>query len=55
MIDCPLLNRKIESTVCFDISMVAEHLAPPITMPIKVREIKDFENLCLNCPNHRDD
>lgn len=55
MIKCPLFNKKIEDIICFDISMVAEHLAPLTTIPPEIRDIKDFKEICLNCPNHRSD
>ncbi len=55
MIKCPLLKKNIDDGICFDISMVAEHLAPARTMPNEILEIKDYEKICLNCPNHRND
>lgn len=55
MIKCPLMDGQIEDSICFDISMVSEHLAPNHTMPIEVREIKNYEEICLKCQNHRED
>ncbi len=41
MIRCPLMNEQIEDSVCFDISMVVEHLAPNYTMPAEIKDIED--------------
>ena len=35
-IDCPLMKEKIDDGICFDISMVAEQMAPERTAPEKV-------------------
>lgn len=52
MIDCPLLKKKIGDEDCFDIQMCAEHMAPKDANPEKVKSIKDYEQICLNCKNH---
>lgn len=36
-INCPLMKEIIEDGVCFDISMVAEGLAPEYTAPKKYK------------------
>ena len=51
-IDCPLLGREIEDGICFDISMVAEGMAPERTAPKEAR-IPGFKEICLNCREHR--
>ncbi len=53
VIECPLMG-VIEDSICFDISMVAEGLAPLRTAPNQATEITDFKKICLNCKNHRD-
>ncbi|WP_352400136.1 hypothetical protein [Anaerotignum sp.] len=54
MIKCPLLEREIDDGTCFDITMVAEHMAPERTAPKEATEIKGYREICLNCKNHRD-
>lgn len=54
-VNCPLIGRDIEDTVCFDIHMVVEGMAPQRTAPKEATENHDFKNICLNCPYHRED
>lgn len=51
-INCPLLGREIEDGICFDISMVAEGMAPERTAPKEAR-VPGFKEICLNCKEHR--
>lgn len=53
-IECPLYQRKIEDTQCFDISMVVEKMAPERTIDKQVLSIKNYREICIKCPNHRD-
>lgn len=52
-LNCPLMG-EIQDILCFDISMVAEELAPVKTAPKEAIEVPNFKAICLNCPNHRD-
>ena len=52
--DCPILKKKIEDSICFDISMVAEGIAPRWTAPDDAVIVDEFERICLNCKNHKD-
>lgn len=54
-IDCPLMKEKIDDGICFDISMVAEQMAPERTAPKKAIKTEGFRQICLDCPNHRYD
>lgn len=54
MIDCPLMGERIEDGTCYDISMVAEGLAPVGTAPEQAVNTADFKRICLECPKHRD-
>lgn len=54
-IKCPLMDGKIEDVVCFDISMIAEGMAPEHTAPKEATEKLDYKSICLKCPNHRED
>ena len=54
-INCPLVESEIDDERCFDIHMNVEGLAPDWTIPDKVIKKTDYKNVCLNCPNHRDD
>lgn len=53
-INCPLCQRKIEDTDCFDICMVAEGLAPERTINKQVLVVKNYRKICVKCQNHRD-
>lgn len=53
-IECPLMDEKIKDAVCFDISMVAEGMAPLRTAPEKAVNAPDFKRICLECPKHKD-
>lgn len=54
-VKCPLMQEVIEDVVCFDIHMVVEKAAPEYTAPQKAVQTPGFREICLNCPNHRDD
>lgn len=54
-INCPLLDEEIEDTVCFDIHMVVEGLAPEYTAPDKATQTPGYKEICLKCTNHRAD
>ncbi len=49
---CPLLKKKIDDGICFDVQMCVEGLWAKSDNPYGVRDIVDFENICLNCENH---
>lgn len=52
---CPIMGEIIEDGICFDIHMVVEGLAPDNTIPAKVVENPRYKEICLSCPNHRED
>lgn len=54
-VNCPLMGEGIDDTVCFDIHMVVEGCAPEFTAPQKAVQMPDFREICMKCPNHRDD
>ena len=54
-IKCPLLGIAIEDGICFDIHMNVEGLAPDWTIPEAVRKVTGYKEICLKCPNHRED
>lgn len=54
-INCPLMGGEIDDVICFDIHMVAEHMAPEWTAPKEAVQKSDFRKICLECPNHRED
>lgn len=53
-IQCPLVKQAIEDGICFDISMVAEDLAPTRTISDEVKKIDNYKKICLSCEFHRD-
>lgn len=54
-VECPLMEEAIDDVICFDIHMVAEEMAPEYTAPEKAVQIPGYRDICLKCPNHRDD
>ena len=52
---CPLMETEIDDGICFDIHMNVEGLAPAWTIPDEVLKITDYKQICLKCPNHRED
>ena len=52
---CPLMESEIDDGICFDIHMNVEGLAPDWTIPDEVLKIADYKQICLKCPNHRED
>ena len=49
---CPILQREISDSECFDISMVAERMAPERTVSKEVRSIENYKEICLKCKDH---
>lgn len=54
-VDCPLMEGAIDDTICFDIHMVVEGVAPEYTAPEKATQTPGYKDICLKCKNHRDD
>lgn len=54
-INCPLMEDFIDEGTCFDIHMVIEDGAPKWTAPEKAMNNLNFKEICLKCPNHRED
>ena len=52
---CPLYNKQISCSDCFEICMVAEHMAPRRLLDDEIKKKQNFENICMNCENHRED
>nr|DAJ09612.1 MAG TPA: hypothetical protein [Caudoviricetes sp.] len=52
---CPLMEMEIEDSLCFDISMVSEGMAPERTVDTKIRKIRDYKEICKRCKYHRND
>ena len=52
---CTILGTEIEDGICFDIHMNVEGLAPDWTIPEAVRKVTGYKEICLKCPNHRED
>lgn len=49
---CPILKKEISDGECFDISMVAERMAPERTVSREVRSVENYKEICLNCKDH---
>ncbi|MEX2994783.1 hypothetical protein [[Clostridium] scindens] len=54
-VNCPLMGGNIDDAVCFDIHMVVEGCAPESTAPSKAVQTPGYRDICLKCPNHRED
>lgn len=54
-VKCPLMKENIDDVICFDIHMVVEGSAPEYTAPEKAVHTPGYKEICLNCPNHKDD
>ena len=54
-VKCPLMEAVIDDAICFDIHMVVEGCAPEYTAPKKAIQTLGYKEICLKCPNHRDD
>lgn len=54
-VECPLMEDTIDDVVCFDIHMVVDGGAPEFTAPEKAVQTPGFREICLKCPNHRED
>ena len=54
-IQCPIMEMEIDDGICFDIHMKVEGLAPDWTIPEAVRKVTGYKEICLKCPNHRED
>lgn len=54
-IECPLMGELIDEGTCFDIHMVIEDGAPSWTAPEKAVKNPKLKEICLKCPNHRND
>lgn len=49
---CPLMEQTIDDGICFDICLVAEHMAPAWSAPKKAVAVDDFESICMKCEFH---
>ncbi|MBS4932377.1 MAG: hypothetical protein KH020_13875 [Clostridiales bacterium] len=49
---CQILQREISDSECFDISMVAEKMAPEDTVSKEVRSVENYKEICLRCKEH---
>lgn len=52
---CPLTNGEVPRIVCLDIHMVVDGISPLDEAPPQVLKIENFREICLACPQHRDD
>lgn len=54
-VNCPLMGKEIDDGICFDIHMVVEGVAPERTAPKKAIKTSGYKEICIKCPNHRED
>ena len=54
MVECPILKKRIEEEVCFEVSMISEGMCPARFAPDEILAVKDYAQICLNCENHRE-
>jgi len=53
-VECPILKKKIEEDVCFEVSMISEEMCPTHFAPDEILKVEDFKHICLKCKNHRE-
>jgi len=53
-VECPILKKKIEEDVCFEVSMISEEMCPTHFAPDEILKVQDFKHICLKCKNHRE-
>lgn len=51
-VECPLLNKKIDRLICFDIHGVVEGLSPKDEAPKEIYEHENYIDICYNCKYH---
>lgn len=53
-VECPIVKKKIDDAVCYDIHMNVEGLAPNWTIPEEVLQTPGYRKICINCKNHKE-
>ena len=51
---CPILKKQINDTVCYDVHMNVEGLAPDWTIPEEILQVPEYQKICMKCKNHRE-
>ena len=51
---CPILKKRIDDVLCYDIHMVTEGLAPGWTVPESVLFVPEYKEICMKCKNHKE-
>lgn len=54
-VECPLLNKKIDELICFDIHGVVQGISPKSEAPKEIFENKNYTEICKKCKYHRYD
>ncbi|WP_317856291.1 hypothetical protein [Chakrabartyella piscis] len=55
MIKCPLVqNQKIKEIECLENIDIADGMIKETSLPDRFK-VEDWREICLNCPNHRED
>lgn len=52
---CPIVNINIEAIDCIVTSDCAEGMLKPSATDDRFTDIKNWREICLNCPNHEQD
>ena len=49
---CPLCNREIECSTCYEICLVSEGTFPTSELPPGLEYTEENAEKCMKCPNH---
>ncbi|WP_295756996.1 hypothetical protein [uncultured Holdemanella sp.] len=52
---CPLFKKEVDVIWCIEITDVANGLIKKRVLPDCILRIKNFKEICRNCPNREDD
>lgn len=55
IIFCPLFKKEVDVIWCIEITDVANGLIKERVLPDCILRIKNFKEICRNCPNREDD
>ncbi len=51
---CPIIDKPIDGTSCYEIVLVADRMATPSILPETVIWNEEKRQQCLDCPYHVD-
>lgn len=49
---CPIVGEEIEDGNCMEVTACADRYMKPSVIDSRFTDIKNWREVCLNCPNH---